>query len=102
MSVAGFNIRSNDNGSVIFHNEKPLVSRKGLFCKLVGYDFKLEQVDSVTLKEIIRIAYLLKEEKNTHKAIAMLEKLGETHCFVVNRGYKYETIALFEKGLSEL
>ena len=102
MSEQGFNIRANYNGSVFFYNNQPLVSRKGLFCKLVGYGFKLEQVDNATLKEVVRIAYLLKDKKDEHRAIAMLEKLGENHCFVVNRGYKYETIALFEKGLSEL
>lgn len=102
MSEQGFNIRSNDNGSVVFYNNQPLVARKGLFCKLVGYGFKLEQVDNATLKEVVRIAYLLKDKKDEHRAIAMLEKLGENNCFVVNRGYKYETIALFEKGLSEL
>lgn len=102
MSVAGFNIRANDNGSVIFYNNQPLVARKGLFCKLVGYGFKLEEVDNATLKEIVRIAYILKDKKDEHKAVAMLEKLGETHCFIINRGYKYDTIALFEKGLCEL
>lgn len=102
MSEQGFNIRANDNGSVVFYNNQPLVARKGLFCKLVGYGFKLEQVDNATLKEVVRIAYLLKDKKDEQRAIAMLEKLGENHCFVVNRGYKYETIALFEKGLSEL
>lgn len=102
MSEQGFNIRANDNGSVVFYNNQPLVARKGLFCKLVGYGFKLEHVDNATLKEVVRIAYLLKDKKDEHRAIAMLEKLGENHCFVVNRGYKYETIALFEKGLGEL
>lgn len=102
MSVLGFNIRANDKGSVVFYNDKPLVSRKGLFCKLVGYDFKLEEVDKETFREVIKVAYTLKEKKDLQRAIAMLEKLGETHCFVVNRGYKYESLALFEKGLGEL
>lgn len=100
--MPGFSIRKNDKGTVIFYDNMPLVARKGLFAKIAGYSFKLEEINDETLKEIVRIALQLRGKKDEQRAIDMINKLGETQCFIVNRGYKYDTIAKFEKGLCEL
>ena len=42
--MPGFSIRKNDKGTVIFYDNMPLVARKGLFAKIAGYSFKLEEV----------------------------------------------------------
>lgn len=99
--MQGFNIRANDKGSVIYHNEKPLVLCKGLFCRLVGHQFKIEGASKETLRELVRIAYQASCDPKL-PVIDMVNRLGENHCFKVHRGYIYDSIALFEKGLNEL
>lgn len=101
MTAQGFRIRANEKGKVIYHNETPLVICKGLFVKLAKFSFKLEGVSNETLKEVVKIAYLTKD-KSEQDAIDMLHTLGITHCFIIHRWFPYDTIAAFEKGVSEL
>lgn len=101
--MQGFNIRANDKGSVIYHNDKPLVICKGLFYKLVDYNFKIEGASKEMLKELTKIAYIAHTEKHGIRwVIDNIEKLGENHCFRIHRGFVYDSILLFEQGLNEL
>lgn len=103
MSDAKFNIRTNDKGSVIYHNNKPLVSCKGLFVKLVNHSFIIECASKDTLRELVKIAYLTQDKpKDSRAVIDLIEKLGENHNFKVHRGYVYESISLFETELAKL
>lgn len=101
--MQGFNIRTSEKGSVVFHNDQPLVLCKGLFVKFVGHTFKLEGVDKATLRELVRIAYETKHLDPDHCIVFdKIHELGENHCFVVHRGYSYDSIALFERELGKI
>lgn len=101
--MQGFNIRKNASGSVVFHNNTPLVLCKGLFVRLVNHSLKLEGVSNTTMKELVRIAYETKDCAKESKAVFdRIQKLGETHCFVVHNGYSFESIAMFERELGKI
>ncbi|QDH49242.1 hypothetical protein PHYNN_40 [Pantoea phage Phynn] len=101
--MQGFNIRTSDKGSVVFHGDQPLVLCKGFFAKLVGHSFKLEGVEKATLRELVRIAYETKHLDRDHRIVFdKIHKLGETHCFVIRRGFSYDSIALFERDLGKI
>lgn len=103
MKDAGFNIRSNDKGSVIYHNDKPLVLCKGLFCKLGNHSFQIEGANKETLRELVKIAFMTQDKPKDSRAVFdLIEKLGENHKFKVHRGFVYESISLFETELAKL
>lgn len=102
MEEAKFKLRTNDKGSVIYYENEPLVLCKGFFVKFANRDFKIEGAGKETLRELVKIAALTRNEKDPAKIFDLIHKLGENHCFVVHRGFSYESIALFETELYKL
>lgn len=100
----GFNTRSNDNGSVIFHDSTPLVISKGLFVKMYNSSVRLEGLDKEGMKEIIKIAFKTKdyEKRDCREVFDMIDEVGENHCFRVHRGFVYDSMALFERELGKM